>query len=100
MGEEQGGHWEGTKEDFGLVAGFPDDQSIAISVKDALAWDERFRSARIEVRVKRAVVTLKGLVDSAEQREQAGALADGLPSVAGVENRLRVRKQRSRGSTR
>ncbi len=96
--QERGGHWEGTKEDFGLVAGFPGDDAIAIAVKDALAWKERLRSADIRVAVHSAEVTLSGWVDSEEQRQLAGAIVERNPTVHNVKNKLRLRRHREHGN--
>jgi osmotically-inducible protein OsmY len=66
------------------------DADTEAAVLDAMAADDRVHARDIEVDVKDGAVTLRGLVEVAEQRDRAERIALAVPGVASVENRLRV----------
>ncbi len=67
-----------------------DDEALAVKVRLALSLRADLHGARIDVRVRRRVVTLSGEARSQAQREAALALAREVRGVAEVVDRLRV----------
>lgn len=66
------------------------DNSITSALKNGLISDPLTRTANIEVRSHKGVVTLQGTVASNEQKAQAEALAREITGVAHVENQIKV----------
>lgn len=67
------------------------DADTAAAVLDALIGDPEVRAADIDVEVRDARVTLRGMVAIWAQRDRAERIALAVPGVAGVDNQLRVR---------
>ena len=66
------------------------DSAVAAGVTAALAKDPRTRLAAIEVVCERGVVSLRGSVDTAEERRAAEEVARSVPGVLLVVNELLV----------
>lgn len=78
----------------GQTAGqYVDDTSITTSVKAKLIGDKTANLTRIEVDTTNQVVTLNGIVESADQKAKAEQLARQVGGVKGVKNNLQVQKQ-------
>jgi len=68
------------------------DDRIREDVCERLSMDDDVDASEIEVQVKDGEVTLEGSVQTRSMKHQAEDLADGLPGVKDVHNRLRVMK--------
>src|SRR4029434_2921895 len=78
----------------GQTAGqYVDDTTITTSVKAKLVGDKTANLTRIEVDTTNQVVTLTGIVESADQKSKAEQLARQVGGVKGVKNNLQVQKQ-------
>lgn len=66
------------------------DQWIHTKVKTELIAASGVPSGRIDVKVRRGVVTLKGVVDDADQKQKALQAARGVTGVKGVVDKLYV----------
>lgn len=73
-----------------LLAGDPTDTEIATAVRNALTWDVFVPDRRIQSTVIGGVVTLKGLVESYAQREDAERAVKNLAGVRMVFNEIAV----------
>lgn len=72
---------------------YMDDSTITASVKAKLVGEKTANLTRIEVDTTNQVVTLNGIVDSADQKTQAEQLARQVGGVKGVKNNLQVQKK-------
>ena len=70
-----------------------DDSTITASVKTKLATEKLSTLTRVEVDTVRGVVTLNGVVESAEQRARVESLTRQVDGVRGVNNNLQVQKK-------
>jgi hyperosmotically inducible protein len=70
-----------------------DDASITASVKAKLVGDKAANLTRIDVDTTNKVVSLNGVVESAEQRTRAAQLASQVSGVRSVKNNLQVQKK-------
>ena len=70
-----------------------DDSTITASVKTKLAGEKLSTLTRVEADTTRGVVTLNGVVESAEQRARVEALTRQVDGVRGVNNNLQVQKK-------
>ncbi len=70
-----------------------DDSTITASVKTKLATEKLSTLTRVEADTVRGVVTLNGMVESAEQRARVEALTRQVDGVRGVNNNLQVQKK-------
>jgi hyperosmotically inducible protein len=70
-----------------------DDSTITASVKAKLVGDKVANLTRIEVDTTNQVVTLNGVVESADQKSRAEQLARQVGGVKSVNNNLQVQKQ-------
>ena len=78
----------------GQTAGqYADDTSITASVKAKLIGDKTANLTRIEVDTTNQVVTLNGIVESADQKAKAEQLARQVGGVKSVKNNLQVQRQ-------
>ena len=78
----------------GQTAGqYVDDTTITASVKAKLVGDKTANLTRIEVDTTNQVVTLNGIVESADQKAKAEQLARQVGGVKSVKNNLQVQKQ-------
>ena len=78
----------------GQTAGqYVDDTTITASVKAKLIGDKTANLTRIEVDTTNQVVTLNGIVESADQKVKAEQLARQVGGVKSVKNNLQVQKQ-------
>ena len=78
----------------GQTAGqYVDDTTITASVKTKLIGDKTANLTRIEVDTTNQVVTLNGIVESADQKAKAEQLARQVGGVKSVKNNLQVQKQ-------
>jgi osmotically-inducible protein OsmY len=69
------------------------DEALAGRVRNALAQDKRLGGQAIAVRVAQGEVSLKGIVDTEEQRELAKLVVKGIPGVRQLNvDELRIRK--------
>ncbi len=60
------------------------DEALAQTVRHAIAQDTRIGGLAIMVRVANGEISLKGRVESPEQRELAKLVAQGIPGVRSV----------------
>jgi len=80
----------------GQTAGeYVDDTAITASVKAKLVGEKTANLTRIEVETTNQVVTLNGIVESADQRVKAEQLARQVGGVKSVKNNLQVQKSSS-----
>jgi hyperosmotically inducible periplasmic protein len=78
----------------GQTAGqYVDDSTITASVKTKLVGDKTANLTRIDVDTTNQVVTLNGIVESADQKAKAEQLARQVGGVKGVKNNLQVQKK-------
>jgi hyperosmotically inducible protein len=70
-----------------------DDSTITASVKTKLAGDKLSSLTRIDVDTTNSVVSLNGVVESAEQRARVEELARQVEGVKSVKNNLQVQKK-------
>ncbi|OFX14829.1 MAG: hypothetical protein A2Z18_01960 [Armatimonadetes bacterium RBG_16_58_9] len=71
------------------------DEALAGRVRNALAQDKRLGGQAIAVRVAQGEVSLKGIVDTDEQRELAKLVVKGIPGVRQLNvDELRIREAR------
>ena len=78
----------------GQTAGqYVDDTTITTSVKANLVGDKAANLTRIEVDTTNQVVTLNGIVESADQKAKAEQLARQVGGVKSVKNNLQVQKR-------
>ncbi|HXF77092.1 MAG TPA: BON domain-containing protein [Methylomirabilota bacterium] len=75
----------------GQTAGqYVDDSTITASVKAKLAADKAANLTRVDVDTTNRVVSLNGIVESAEQKRRAEQLAMEVGGVRRVENHLQI----------
>jgi hyperosmotically inducible protein len=67
-----------------------DDASLTASVKTSLVGDKAANLTRIEVDTTNGVVSLNGVVESAQQKSRAEELTRRVNGVKGVKNNLQV----------
>jgi hyperosmotically inducible periplasmic protein len=78
----------------GQTAGqYVDDSTITASVKAKLVGDKTANLTRIDVDTTNQVVTLNGIVESADQKAKAEQLAREVGGVKSVKNNLQVQKK-------
>jgi osmotically-inducible protein OsmY len=78
----------------GQTAGqYVDDTTITTSVKAKLTAEKAANFTRIDVDTTNQVVTLNGIVESADQKAKAEQLARQVGGVKSVKNNLQVQKQ-------
>jgi osmotically-inducible protein OsmY len=78
----------------GQTAGqYVDDSTITTSVKAKLVGDKTANLTRIDVDTTNQVVTLNGIVESADQKAKAEQLARQVGGVKSVKNNLQIQKQ-------
>lgn len=83
-------HEEGSELDRDLVVGVPTDQEIEINIKDALAWNDNLDASGIRVWVCSSAVTLKGYVNTEEEKQLAGEIASRIHGVTDLANDIQV----------
>ena len=66
------------------------DDVLFREIQGRLLEDDALAEVAISARVEKGVVTLAGEAESAEQRERAAEIAESVPGVIGVENRVVV----------
>lgn len=77
----------------GQTAGqYVDDSTITASVKAKLVGDKAANFTRIDVDTTNRVVSLNGLVESADQKTRAEQLAMQVAGVRRIDNNLQVQK--------
>ena len=67
-----------------------DDATITASVQSKLSSDRLSNFSRIDVDTERGVVTLNGVVKSADQKVRVAEMARGVNGVRSVNNNLQV----------
>lgn len=72
-----------------------DDSTITASVKAKLVAEKAANFTRIDVDTTNQVVTLTGVVESADQKARAEQLARQVGGVKSVRNNLQIEKQAS-----
>jgi osmotically-inducible protein OsmY len=72
-----------------------DDASITAAVKSTLVADKAANLTRIDVDTTNGVVSLSGIVSSAEHRDRAAQLAGRVDGVRNVINNLQVQSPRA-----
>jgi osmotically-inducible protein OsmY len=66
------------------------DADLTAKVKNALATDAQLKAARIDVDANSGVVILKGQVESDTEKKRLQELAQAVPGVTWVQNRVSV----------
>jgi len=69
-----------------------DDSVITTKAKTALLADTTVKGSEIHVETEKGVVSLSGMVDSAQQRERAASIVRGIDGVKSVENKTTVKQ--------
>jgi hyperosmotically inducible protein len=69
------------------------DSSITASVQAKLTADKVSNFPRIDVDTERGIVSLNGIVETAQQRERAERLAREVGGVKGLNNNLQIQAQ-------
>ena len=78
----------------GQTAGqYVDDTTITTSVKAKLVEEKAANFTRINVDTTNQVVTLNGIVESADQKAKAEQIARQVGGVKSVKNNLQIQKQ-------
>jgi hyperosmotically inducible protein len=78
----------------GQTAGqYVDDTTITTSVKAKLTAEKAANFTRIDVDTNNQVVTLNGIVESADQKAKAEQLAREVGGVRSVKNNLQIQKK-------
>jgi hyperosmotically inducible protein len=78
----------------GQTAGqYVDDTAITTSVKAKLTAEKAANFTRIDVDTTNQVVTLNGIVESADQKARAEQLARPVGGVKSVKNNLQIQKR-------
>ena len=67
-----------------------DDAALTASVKSTLVADKAVNLTRIDVDTNNGVVSLNGVVDSAQQKARAEELARRVDGVRGINNNLQI----------
>jgi hyperosmotically inducible protein len=67
-----------------------DDASLTASVKSTLVADKAANLTRIDVDSNNGVVSLNGVVESAQQKARAEELARRVDGVKGINNNLQI----------
>jgi len=67
-----------------------DDASLTASVKSTLVADKAANLTRIDVDTNNGVVSLNGVVESAQQKARAEELARRVDGVRGIHNNLQI----------
>jgi len=67
-----------------------DDAALTASVKSTLVADKAANLTRIDVDTNNGVVSLNGIVDSAQQKARAEELARRVNGVRGINNNLQI----------
>jgi hyperosmotically inducible periplasmic protein len=67
-----------------------DDASLTASVKSSLVGDKAANLTRIDVDSNNGVVSLNGVVESAQQKARAEELARRVDGVKGINNNLQI----------
>ncbi len=73
------------------VGEFTDDAAIQLRVKSKLVRSREVNGARMNVEVKKGVVTLYGRAASPEMKQKAVEIAKSVKGVTSVDDRLRVK---------
>jgi osmotically-inducible protein OsmY len=78
----------------------PSDQdgAIATEIERRLAADKQVNAQTVDIDVRGGIVTLKGRVPDEDAKERADHLADGVPGVKEVQNKLLVGNPDTPGS--
>ena len=79
-----------------LLAERPDDEAIAIGVRQALASHPALGDERITVVVRNGIVELSGYVDSRYERAVADTVAERVDGVRAIDNLLEPTEKPSR----
>ena len=72
-----------------------DDAAITASVKTTLVADKASNLTRVDVDTTNGVVSLNGIVETAEQKNRAAQLASRVDGVRNVVNNLQVQGART-----
>jgi hyperosmotically inducible periplasmic protein len=72
---------------------YVDDTTITTSVKAKLTAEKAANFTRIDVDTTNQVVTLNGVVESADQKAKAEQIARQVGGVKSVKNNLQIQKQ-------
>jgi len=84
-----------TKESTGEVI---DNSAITTKVKAALVDDPSVSAMQIHVKTFKGVVQLSGFVDTAQQRDRAQKIVEGIDGVKEVKNDLVVKSEVSKST--
>ncbi len=75
-----------------------DNSAITAKVKGALVNDPSVSAMQIKVKTFKGAVQLSGFVDTAQQKERAQKIAEGIDGVKEVRNDLVVKSEVSKAS--
>jgi len=68
-----------------------DDSAITTKVKSGLAHDSTVSAMDVHVQTYKGTVELSGFVDTQEEKSRAAAIAENVPGVQHVENKISVK---------
>lgn len=71
---------------------FVSDASLTAKIKTDIVKDQSLKGFEIGVETMSGTVQLSGFVDTRQQKDQAGAIANSVPGVKSVENNILVRQ--------
>ncbi len=83
--------WTGHRSDERTSGQVIDDKRITSEVKGALANEPVFKFNDVDVKTFEGVVQLSGFVNTEEQKQRAGAVAQQTPGVARVVNNITLK---------
>lgn len=69
------------------------DASLTAKVKADIVKEQSLRGFEIGVETMNRTVQLSGFVDTRQQKDQAGAIAQGVPGVQSVQNNILVHRK-------
>ena len=85
------GRSSASREGSGSVGQFVDDATVTARVKARFAEDPSVSALRVKVDTTKGIVELSGTAASDAEKNQAAAIARGVPDVRGVRNNIAVR---------
>jgi len=71
---------------------YVDDSTITAKVKTQLVQAQSLKAFNIGVETMQGTVQLSGFVNTREQKDQAGTIAQGVKGVTGVQNNILVKQ--------
>jgi osmotically-inducible protein OsmY len=70
-----------------------DDRTLAARVNQSLDDNAEYKFSSVDVKVYRGTVQLSGFVNTRDQKNRAGEIAEAVPGVDRVENNLTIKPE-------